>query len=281
MSLQEAHKRLSEKITLPSLPEAVTRITAMVNDPTVRIGDIGAVVAQDPAITATVLRIANSAYYGLAKPAVTPEQAATVIGARSLGNIALQASVIGRYEHLSHKFDLDLHELWVHSVFTAQLCQDLARRVTISCEIAPEEFYTCGLLHDVGKAVMLDSLREEYMAVYQVARQTGEAVHLAEERILSFTHAEVGALVAKRWQFPDSVSHAIRHCHGPRSEILTHPATALVALCDQLAYRINTPGFGAALPLLTALARDTLRVKPDAFGAFVERATSLRGQVQI
>ena len=72
MSLQEAHKRLSEKITLPSLPEAVTRITAMVNDSNVRIGDIGAVVAQDPAICATVLRIANSAYYGLAKPAATP-----------------------------------------------------------------------------------------------------------------------------------------------------------------------------------------------------------------
>lgn len=281
MSLQEARKHLTEKITLPTLPEVVTKVIAMVNDPNVRIGDIGRVVAQDPAITATVLRIANSAFFGLAKPATSPEQAATVIGARSLGNIALQASVIGRYEHLSNKYDIDLHELWFHSVYTALLCQELARRVPVSCQIGPEEFYTCGLLHDIGKAVLLDSLREEYMSVYQTAKRTGEAIHLAEERMLGFTHVDVGTLVAQRWQFPETVAHAIRFCHGPRTEVLIHPETAVVALCDQLAYRIETPGFGAALPLLTALARDTLRIKPEDFAAFVERAAALRGMVQI
>ncbi|MEO6709542.1 MAG: HDOD domain-containing protein [Planctomycetota bacterium] len=281
MTKQEAQKRLSEKITLPTLPEVVTRITSMVDDPNVRIRDIGAIVAQDPAITATVLRVANSAYYGLAKPAISAEEAAAVIGARSLRNIALQASLVGRFEHLSKKFDFDLHELWTHSVFTAQLCQELSRRMTLSCTIAPEEFYTCGLLHDVGKAVLLDSLQEQYAEVYRHARQSGEAIHLTEERMLGFTHVEVGELVSQRWKFPEPVSHAIRFHHGPRDEVLNNPATAVVALCDQLAYRLGTPGFGAALPRLTALARETLRVKPDDFGAFVERASVLRTQVQI
>ncbi|HUR28184.1 MAG TPA: HDOD domain-containing protein [Planctomycetota bacterium] len=281
MSKQEAQKRLSDKVSLPTLPEIVTRITAMVEDPNVRIRDIGAVVAQDPAITATVLRIANSAYYGLAKAAISPEEAAAVIGGRSLRNIALQASIIGKFEHLSRKFDFDLHELWVHAVFTAQLCQELARRLPHAPELGPEEFYTCGLLHDVGKAVLLDSLREEYAAVYRAAKESGEAIHLAEERMLSFTHVEVGALVAQRWQLPEPVCHAIRHHHGPREEVLSNPTTTVVALCDQLAYRIDTPEFAAALPRLAALAHDTLRVAPDDFGAFVEHAAVLRGQVQI
>lgn len=281
MSKLEAQRRLRDKITLPTLPEVVTRITAMVDDPKVRICDIGSVVAQDPAMTATVLRIANSAYYGLAKPAISPEQAATVIGGRSLRNIALQASLVGRYAHLSKKFDFDLTELWTHSVFTAQLCQELARRMPLSCKIGPEEFYTCGLLHDVGKAVLLDCLGEEYAAVYKAARASGEALHVVEERVLMFTHVEVGALVAQRWQFPEPVSHAIRFHHGPRDEVLAHPPTAVVALCDQVAYRINTPDFGAALPRLTSLARETLRIQPEEFAAFVERATVLRGLVQI
>lgn len=281
MSRQELQSRIGDKIKLPTLPDVVTKIMKMVDDPKVRISDIGAVIAQDPAITAKVLRIANSAYYGLAKAAISPEQAATVIGGRSLRNIALQASVIGNFEHLASRYDFDVNELWVHSVFTAQLCQELARRAPPSPSIGPEEFYTCGLLHDVGKAVMLDSLREEYMAVYKHARDTSEAIHLAEERILGFTHVEVGALVAQRWQFPEPVAHAIRFCHGPRDEVVSNPATAVVALCDQLSYRIDTPGFGAALPRLTALARETLKMRPEDFGAFVERAAVLRGQVQI
>jgi putative nucleotidyltransferase with HDIG domain len=198
MSKQEAQKRIGDKITLPTLPEVVIRITSMVDDPKVRISDIGSVIAQDPAITAKVLRIANSAFYGLGTAVISPEQAATVIGGRNLRNIALQASVIGRYEHLSKQFDLDLNEMWMHSVFTAQLSQELARRAGCPLGMAPEEFYTCGLLHDVGKAVLLESLREEYVTVYQAAKQTGEAIHLAEERLLKFTHFEVGAMVAQR-----------------------------------------------------------------------------------
>ena len=281
MSKQEAQKRIGDKITLPTLPEVVMRITSMVDDPKVRISDIGAVIAQDPAITAKVLRIANSAFYGLGSKVISPEQAATVIGGRSLRNIALQASVIGRFEHLGRQFEFDLNEMWVHSVFTAQLCQELARRAPNPCGLGPEEFYTCGLLHDVGKAVLLESLREEYVAVHQAAKASGEALHLAEERMLSLTHFEVGALVAQRWQFPEPVSHAIRYHHGPRDEVLSHPATAVVALCDQLAYRMGTPDFGTGLGLLTELARQTLQIKPDDFASFVARAEVLRGQVQI
>ena len=281
MSKQDAQKLIGDKITLPTLPEVVMRITSMVDDPKVRISDVGAVISQDPAITAKVLRIANSAFYGLGSVVISPEQAATVIGGRSLRNIALQASVIGRYEHLSRKFEFDLNEMWLHSVLTAQLCQELARRVPVKSGMGPEEFYTCGLLHDVGKAVLLESLREDYVAVYQAAKHAGEAVHLAEERILSCTHFEVGAMVAQRWQFPEPVSHAIRFHHGPRDEVLSHPATAIVALCDQLAYRMGTPGFGTGLSLLAELARQTLQMKSDDFAGFVARAEVLRGQVQI
>jgi len=281
MSKLDAQKLIGDRITLPTLPEVVLRITSMVDDPKVRFADIGSVIAQDPAITAKVLRIANSAFYGLGSPVISPEQAATVIGGRNLRNIALQASVIGRYEHLSRKFDYDMNEMWLHSVLTAQLCQELARRVPGKCSIGPEEFYTCGLLHDVGKAVMLESLREEYVAIYQTARQVGEAVHLTEERVLGCTHFEVGAMVAQRWQFPEPVTHAIRFHHGPRDEVLANPGTAIVALCDQLAYRLGTPGFGAGLGQLTELARQTLQIRPDDFAGFVARAEVLRGQVQI
>lgn len=280
MSRLEAQRRLTDKITIPSPPEIVMRITSMVDDPNVRLSEVGAVVARDPSIAAKVLRIANSPFYGLSKPVISTEQAATVIGGRSLRNIAMQASLVGRYEHLAQQFDFDLPELWTHSILTAQLCQELAGRVSTPCDLGPEELYTCGLLHDMGKAVLLDALGDEYDAVYRTAKETGVAIHVVEERVLSFTHLEVGAIVAQRWQLPEAVSRAIRFHHGPRDEVVANPSVAVVALCDQLAYRLGSPEFGAALQQLMGLARDTLRIKPDTFLAFVERATALHALVR-
>jgi putative nucleotidyltransferase with HDIG domain len=276
MSRQEAQRRLSDKITIPTPPEIVLRITSMVDDPAVRISDIGQVIAKDPAITAKVLRVANSSFYGLKQPVISLDQAAAVVGGRSLRNIAMQASLMGRYEHLGQKYQFDLPGLWAHSIFTARLCQELGKRLPQACDLGPEELYTCGLLHDVGKAVLLDALGEEYDAVYKTARDTGVAIHVVEERVLSFTHVEVGAVVAQRWQLPAAVSRAIQFHHGPKGEILTTPSIAVVALCDQIAYRMESPDFFSALKPLMALAQETLRLRPDTFVDFVQWATKVR-----
>jgi putative nucleotidyltransferase with HDIG domain len=270
---------LSDRVSLPSLPDVVLRLNAMIDDPKVGVQELGEIVARDAAITAKVLRIANSSYYGLKKAVVSPEQAATVVGARSLRNIALQASIFARYEHLSGLPNFDLDGVWTHAIFTGQVSQALAKEARKPLGLNAEEFYTCGLLHDIGKVVMLESLGPDYVKVFQEAKTTQTPIHLCEQRILGFTHVDVGALVAAKWQLPDAVARAIEFHHGPKYEVVAHPAVAVVAVADQIGYRVSGPE--TAMERLAELARDVLGVDAAGFERVLEYARDVEHLIEV
>jgi putative nucleotidyltransferase with HDIG domain len=272
MGRQEALKQFGDKITLPSLPDVVMRINSMIDNPNVGLQEMGALVAKDPAITARVLRLANSGYYGLSQQVTNAEQAATVIGARALRNVAMQVSILQRYEHLKNIPDFDLDEVWQHSTLTALLAQALAESCFRRTGLAPDDFYACGLLHDVGKVVMLEGLVDEYLECVRHARRTGVALHVGEEQVLGYTHVEVGAILAQQWQLPEKVAAAIEFHHGPTAEIVSHPHVGVIAIADQIAYRASSSTFEAALEKLAALANKLLGVTREEFDKVVERA---------
>jgi HD-like signal output (HDOD) protein len=97
MGKREALQTFGDRISLPSLPDVVMRVNAMIDDPNVGLSEIGRLAATDPSITARVLRLANSGYYGLREQVTSAEQAATVIGSRALRNVAMQVSILQRY----------------------------------------------------------------------------------------------------------------------------------------------------------------------------------------
>jgi putative nucleotidyltransferase with HDIG domain len=272
MGKKEALQTFGDRINLPSLPDVVLRISSMIDDPAVGLGEMGRLVAQDPAITARVLRLANSGYYGLREQVTHPEQAATVIGARALRNVAMQVSVLQRYEHLRSIPDFDLDELWAHSLLTARLSQAIAELCYARTGVAPEDFYACGLLHDIGKVVMLEGLDDAYVECLRYARLTGTSWHQAEERILGFTHIEVGSLLAQQWQLPDKVVFAIDYHHGPTNAIVAHPHVGVIAIADQLAYRASSASLDASVDRLTGVAERILGIPPARFARIVELA---------
>ena len=261
---------LAERVTIPTLPEVVIKLNAMVEDDSVGLDEIGAVVLQDAPISSKVLRIANSAVYGLAEPARSVTDAAKVVGARTIRNIALQASIFNRYEALEGTKDFNLRGIWKHAIFTGQLAQQLALRSTVIENALAEELYTCGLLHDLGKVVLLESLGEEYLDVYRLSRESGRAVHLVEEDELGFNHTDIGALVARRWKLHETIALVIKHHHGPRYEVEAHPEVAIVAIADQLAYRMETSGFEQSWRKLASLGSNLLKMPPSEFEEVVE-----------
>lgn len=281
MTVQIDLQELAERVTIPTLPEVVTRLNAMVDDPKVGIDEIGEVVSQDAPIASRVLRIANSAVYGLAQPASSVLDAAKVVGARTLRNIALQASVVGHYERFSGLKDFDLKSIWKHAIFVGQLAQELAIRSTAIRDIPPDEFYTCGLLHDIGKMVLLESLGETYLDVYREARSSGKAIHLVEDEVLGFTHSVVGTLVARQWGLHEHIEHVIRYHHGPRDEVDRDPRTAVVAVADQIAYRIDTASFELYARKLASIASSLLRLPPEEFTAIVSWARDILPLIEI
>ncbi len=261
-----------DRISLPSLPEVVLRINAAIEDTSVGAAQMGRIAAEDPAITARVLRLANSPFYGLREPVTSAERAVTVIGARALRNVAMQCSIVRRYEHLRDIPDFDLDELWRHLVLTAQLAQSIGAAARQRSELAPDDLYACGLLHDVGKVVILDALTDEYLECIRIARRTGSQLHDAERRVFGFSHVEVGALLAAQWQLPEKVAQAIEFHHGPTHAIHEHPHVGVVAIADQLAYRAGSETFDSAVLRLAKVAERCLGIAPEVFSALAEQA---------
>lgn len=275
MGKKEALQALGSRLVLPTPPEVVVRINSMIADRACGAQAIGRVVGSDPALATRVLATANSSFYGLQEPVHSAEQAAAVIGVRSLRNIAMQASIAQRYAHLEGRPDLDVGAIWAHAELCAQLCQLLGAASRIDLELAPDELYTCGLLHDIGQVALLESLGEDYVAILREARSRRRALHQVEEERLGFTHVEVGALVAARWNLPPAVALSIAYHHGPHARVLEYPVVTVVALADQLAYRADLPDFEPAGQRLAEVARHVLSVTPAAFQRVVETARAV------
>jgi len=227
MSTLQARRLLARNINLPTLPAVMQKLSALLEDPDAGARDIGQLVAEDVSLTAKVLKIANSAYYGLRERCLAPQQAASILGMKVLRNVVMQAAVTKQYEHLrGGAFDLDA--LWRHSILTAHCCQYLGRKCQNSIGLAPDELYICGLLHDLGKVVLLDALGKEYQKVVEQSRDTNVKLHVAEEQTLGFTHADVGAMVVQQWGLPESVHGAILYHHSGSGESEENPVVLLV-----------------------------------------------------
>ncbi|MBK7644808.1 MAG: HDOD domain-containing protein [Planctomycetes bacterium] len=240
-----AKKLASKSLNIPTLPVVVQKMRAMIADPKSGAAEIGRLVAQDPPLAAKVLKIANSAFYGLPQRTVSTEQACTILGLRVLRNVITQAAVMTRYEHLGDTgFDLDA--LWRHSQLVAQLSHHLARVARVPLGLTPEEIQACGLLHDLGKVVLLESLGQEYLGVLDLAQKQSLPMHVAEKRVLGFDHTDVGALVAVQWGLPSSVAAVIQYHHGPRAAVAGNPAVALVANANLVVHRVDAGNLVAA-----------------------------------
>ena len=240
------------RLRIPTLPEVVQRVHALVDDPGCSTREIAEVVAEDAPLAARVLQIANSAFYGLRERCISTTQACTVLGLRVLKIVVTQAGVLQQYEHLRKHPGFDLDEVWRHSILTAQVCSFAARHSRAELPLRPEELYVCGLLHDIGKVVLLDELADDYLDVVAAAKLVTVPLFVVERQMLGLDHTVVGAMVAERWKLPPQIADAIRHHHGPRERVREDPGVALVANVNLVTSRVMAGDHEAARATLDA-----------------------------
>ena len=233
-----AEQLIEGQLKLPTLPVIIAKINALVDDPEVGTREIGQAVNEDAPIAAQVLRIANSAFYGLRAKVLSTEHATAILGVRQLRNIAMQASVIKDFKHLEKSSALDLETHWRSSILTSQLCAEMSRRCRARVGLAPEEFHVVGLLLNIGKIVLLEGFGQRYADLLEEGMQKGLEQHEAERASLGFDHAKVGALVATKWGLFASVSDAIERHHLPSAELTGAPVANLVAHVSRIANAI-------------------------------------------
>ncbi|HJO27015.1 MAG: hypothetical protein CMK00_08825 [Planctomycetes bacterium] len=228
-------KRLGEKLELPSLPAAVQRVNALIEDPAAGMRQVGAAIGLDPPLTAKLLRIVNSAYYGLSVPVVSVEHAASILGIRGLRTLLLRVSVYDLFAHLHDHPEFDVRGLWKHSILTAQLTVATAARSRLRSDVTTDELYVCGLLHDIGQFLMIEHVGDEFIEAWSRAREQGTSPVSTEREVLGFSHTDLGAMLARRWSLPTHSIQAIRFHHDTRRTAPAEPVVALVAMANILA----------------------------------------------
>jgi HD-like signal output (HDOD) protein len=216
--------------SLPTLPSVIVRVNEQVGNPKTSALDLARTILEDQSLTARLLRLVNSPFYGFPRRIATVTEAVTILGFAPVRSLLLTASVVDLLVG-EETPDFSPTGLWEHSVGAAVGAGLLARYTRHEDR---EEVFVAGLLHDVGKLVLFHFLTKEFLAVLETSRREDIPIRTAEQRLLGFTHDQVGRLLAERWKLPVRLSEAIG-CHhrpdlaqvGKREAALVHVAEAL------------------------------------------------------
>ncbi|MDA1002183.1 MAG: HDOD domain-containing protein [Chloroflexi bacterium] len=205
----------AEIAELRPLPESAMRIARLTTDDRFSAQDLATLVAQDSAITARLLRLANSAYYGFSRNIGTVRDAVVLVGLRAVRAVVLVACVMDPGALAPRRTSVDTRANWRFSVSVGVLAELLAREEGLEAEAA----FTAGVLHNIG-IVALDQYRPESLrAAMHRARTQGRPLHELEREVFGFTDADLGGALAERWGFPVDLVAAIRDHARPLDEL--------------------------------------------------------------
>lgn len=239
---------------LPSPPGLVADLIASLEDDGARLDDLAERIGRDQAIAAKVLRLANSAFYGMAGKVASLVQASVVLGQRNLRSLAIGAGVIAPFAGLKGA-PYDLSQFWRHSVGVAAAARALATECGENVEFA----FTAGLLHDIGRLVLVAGFPDAYAEVLRERAATDSYLIDAEREHLGLDHALVGAALAQRWRFPEPIRVAVAEHHDLPENAAK--LSCLVQCADVLAIALdfgNSPE--ALVPPLAAQAWNQLEL---------------------
>ncbi len=224
---------------LPTFSTILVRLSEVINDERSGSADLERVLRTDPALTANILRVANSAYFGCPWAIRSIGHALAMLGRDGVFRAAASASLAGVVPKRIPGYEIDALAFWQHSIAVAVLAERLAGELEID---HTEVVFTAGLLHDIGKLVIGLSLSEASHEVLDRVRGNDGAFVAAEREVLGTDHAEVGDALASHWQLPAEIRSAIRWHHDPAGARFDRTLVALVHVADGLAHML---GYGA------------------------------------
>ncbi|HEY4318926.1 MAG TPA: HDOD domain-containing protein [Herbaspirillum sp.] len=232
---------------LPSLPAVVLELMHNLDDEAAGAHLLADKIAQDQAISAKVLRLANSSFYGMQRKVTTIQQSITILGFNSVRALVTATAVIDRYA-ANKDSSLDFDAFWRHSIGTALCAKALARKLSFNQDHA----FMTGLLHDIGRLVIVTYSARHYEPVLAYRAKHGCYLFEAEQNVLGFDHAAVGRAIMQLWKFPPLMLEAVERHHASAEETVGR-LTAIVRLADCIAHDLDLSGD----------ARDTARPLSD------------------
>lgn len=229
VNLQEIVKNAGD---LPAFPGTAMTAMRMTEDPNTNTRELQSVIAKDQALTARILKIVNSAMYCFEREVSTLSHAITILGLETVRSVIITAAMQQIFQQgaLQSK-DLTAKLFWEHSTGAALAAKVIAGRSGYS---VPEEAFSCALLHDMGKMVMLKNQKHIYQEILNQVYCGSTTFCEAEQEAFGYTHAHLGALLAMKWRFPERLVEGILYHHDFEGAPAQKQLAAVVALADAM-----------------------------------------------
>ena len=236
----QANKIASAIKSFPGMPGTAVKLLGLIDDSAMRVSQIEEILRHDPGLTANVLRMANSAYFGIPSKVGSIRQAVILLGLKRLIQMVIAACVSAIMDKSVPGYDLPPGELWRHSIAASVAAEGLVKVLKVE---AAEEIFTAALLHDVGKLVLGDFVKDEFKQI-ETAISQGISFEMAEKIVLGTTHADVGARILTKWLLPPEIVHAVQFHHAPETSERVSSMLDIVHVANFISMMIGI-GIGA------------------------------------
>ncbi len=218
---------------MPEFPENITRINSMINSPDSKLSDIALEISNDVSLTGELLKMVNSAAYILSKPCNSIEEAVKLIGLRGIENLLFSIGSMGNLMSSTE----NSKKLWYHSYQVGFFSYNLARNFAKTDRKLIEDSYVCGLLHDMGKIVFECAKPDQHQKIQEMCARLNIPSRIFENLLTGINHAELGSIVARKWNFPQVLIDVIRYHHCPDEAPENHrKISEIIYVADMIAH---------------------------------------------
>jgi len=230
-------ERIIEEINeLRPVSEIGNRVTEITSNPNSSLAEIVDVIKYDQAITANLLRICNSAYFGLKRKIASIKQAVAYLGLNKVASLVVLGNSADNFKKAQIGYDLNEGELWRYSVSSALIAEDLAEKRRLN---NVSLIFTSALLKDVGKVILSTYVKDSFEDINKAVQDRGLTFIDAEKEVIGIDHAELGARVAERWNFNPAMVDIIRNHHDPDKAPPDDLSIPIVYLADSICMMIG------------------------------------------
>ena len=262
-------KRLEQIDDLPTIPQTLQRVLEGLERASTTAKHLDAIIREDPVLTAKILKVANSPYYGLKGEVSSIAHAVVILGFEEVKNMVIGLSLTGTFSGDLGFEEFKAPNLWLHSIGVASAAKLVAERVP---GLDPDELFTGGMLHDLGRFLMCLYFKPELKEILALQRKNGTPLWKVEQEY-GLSHGEVGAYLTTRWGLSDLLVSVVRYHHRPQGAGPFAKAAAAVFLADSLCHKLEL-GWGepAGVP-------DKLLI-PRALGLDVKSVKGIAGKLK-
>ncbi len=236
--MEQVIKKVKDSIEkMPTLSTLTHKIIQVANDRKSSAQDLTDVIQLDPVLTAKVIKMVNSAYFGLPQKVKSLKQTIVMLGINTVKNVALSSSFAGNVR-IKEKTNLKGDDFWQHSLGAAVASKLIAKELGIDAKFL-EEYFIAGLIHDIGKVLINNFFSDEMNQIIELSSQKKSSIIDVEKQVLKLTHEEIGIAIGKKWNFESALLFAVGRHHNPAVTGSSAIFSMIVSLADTFVKILN------------------------------------------